>query len=123
VGSWLDTEQRVPAVFTLLWVGGLVYAVAHPSFWQRAHDMAWLAVPLLLILDVFLLRHSRVAWWLFVVLLGSGVVTEVVHLAHQHVSATWLVGAALGLVEFGLLVSPQMRRFVHFGGKLAPSPR
>jgi hypothetical protein len=112
----------VPIAFTVLIVSGLVYSAAHAWFWQRAHDVAWLAAPLILLLLVLLLRRSQVVWWIFVSVFGVGVITDLAHVFSGHVSAGWVIGAAVGLVEFGLLVSPAMRGFVRLGGRLAPSP-
>jgi hypothetical protein len=36
--------------------------------------------------------------------------------------SAWIFGGLLGLVEFGLLVSRPMRRFVRLRGRLAVSP-
>ena len=112
----------MPVAFALLVTGGLVYSAAHAWFWQRAHDMAWIAWPLGLILVGLLLRRSRIAWWVFVSIFAVGVVSDVVYLGGHHVTAAWVVGGVVGLVEFGLLLSPPMRRFMRFHGRLAPSP-
>lgn len=117
----LPEEWRVPVAFALLVVGGLVYSASHPWFWQRAHDMAWIAGPVTLILLGLLLRRSRIAWWMFVLIFAVGVVSDAVHASGHDVSAAWIAGGVVGLVEFGLLVSPPMRRFVRFHGRLAPS--
>ena len=112
----------MPVAFTLFVIGGLVYSASHAWFWQRAHDMAWLAAPLLLILLGLLLRRSRIAWWVFVVFSAVGLITWVFQAAGQPVKTEWVVGGLVGLVEFGLLVSPPMRRFMRFQGRLAASP-
>ena len=115
-------EWQVPAVFAVLVVGSLIYEAAHVWFWQRAHDMVWLAAPLLLVLLGLLLRRSRFAWWVFVVMSGAELVTWVVDMSSHAVTAQWVIGGLVGLVQFGLLVSRPMRRFVGFRGQLAPSP-
>src|SRR5579862_45011 len=105
----LPKEWRVPAAFALLSVGTLVYDAAHAWFWQRAHDVAPVAAAMILVLvGLLLLRRSRFAWWVFVVFAGGGLMTWVAHL--RSLTAGWIVGGLLGLVEFGLLVSPPMRR-------------
>jgi hypothetical protein len=106
----------------VLVIGSLIYSASHAWFWQRAHDMAWVSAPLLLILVGLLLRRSRIAWWVFVSFGGIGLVTGILQDVGQPVSAEWVVGGLLGLIEFGLLVSPPMRRFVRFQGWLAASP-
>lgn len=116
----LSAEWRVPAAFALLSVGTLVYEAAHAWFWQRAHDTAPVAGGLILLLLALLLLRRRFAWWVFVVFSGVGLVTWVAHITGHQMSTGWLVGGFIGLVEFGLLVSPPMRRFVRFRGRLAP---
>ena len=118
----LPDEWRPPVAFALLVIGGLVYSASHAWFWQRKHDMAWIAAPLVLILVCLLLRRSRIAWWVFVVFSGVGLVTWVLRDAGGGVSTGWVVGGLVGLVEFGLLVSPPMRRFMRFQGRLAARP-
>lgn len=122
VAPRLSEEWRVPAAFALLVVGTLIFDAAHSWFWQRAHDTAPVAALLLLLLLVLLLRRSRFAWWVFVAFSGIGLVTWVVHVSGHGASIGWVVGGLVGLVEFGLLVSSPMRRFVRFHGRLAPSP-
>lgn len=103
-------------------LGSLVYSASHAWFWQRAHDVAWLAGPLALILVALLLRRSRVAWWVWVVVTAGGLVTWFLRNPGQSVSTGWVVGGLLGLLELGLLLSPPMRRFVRFDGRLTASP-
>ena len=114
-------EWRVPAAFALISLGTLIYDAAQPWFWQRAHATAPVAGALLLFLLSLLMRRRRFAWWVFVVFSGIGLVTWVAHVSGHQMSTGWVVGGLLGLVEFGLLVSPPMRRFVRFRGRLAPS--
>jgi len=121
--AWrLPEEWRVPVAFVVLSVGTLIYDAAHAWFWQRAHNMAPAAALLILLLLGFLLLRWRFAWWVFVVFSGAGLVTWVAEAPTHEVSSGWVVGGLLGLVEFGLLVSAPMRRFVGFRGRLAPSP-
>jgi hypothetical protein len=108
----LPEEWRVPAGFAALSVGVLIYDAAHASFWQRAHDTAPMAAMLVLLLVGLLLRRSRFAWWVFALFSGIGLVTWPIHAASHPVSAAWIVGALVGVVQFGLLVSPPMRRWV-----------
>jgi hypothetical protein len=118
----LPEEWRIPIAFAVLVIGGLLYSASHAWFWQRAHDMAWIAGPLLLVLVGLLLRRSRIAWWVFVVFSGPGLVTWILQGVGGPVSTGWVVGGLVGLVEFGLLVSPPMRRFIRFHGRLAARP-
>jgi hypothetical protein len=118
----LPEEWRVPVVFALLSVGTLIYDAAHAWFWQRAHDTAPAAALVILLLLALLLRRHRFAWWVFLVFSGTGLVTWVAHASTGQISSGWIVGGVLGVVEFALLVSPSMRRFVGFHGRLAPSP-
>jgi hypothetical protein len=106
----------------VLVIASLVYSASHAWFWQRAHDMAWIAGPLVLILVGLLLRRSRVAWWIFVSFSGVGLVTWGIQEAGRSVGAGRVVAGLVGIVEFGLLVSPSMRRFVRFQGRLAAIP-
>lgn len=100
----------------------MAYDAAHSWFWKRAQDSAPVAALLMLLLIGLLLRRSRFAWWVFAVFAGIGLITWPIHAARHHVNAGWVVGALIGVVQFGLLVSPSMRRFVRFRGRLAPKP-
>jgi hypothetical protein len=118
----LPEEWRVPGAFALLVVGTLIFGASHASFWQRAHDTAPVAAALILVLLGLLLLRRRFAWWVFVVFSGIGLVSWAAHLSNHEITGGWVVGLLLGLLEFGLLVSPAMRRFVRLRGRLAPSP-
>jgi hypothetical protein len=112
----------VPAAFAVLSLGALIYASAHSQFWQRAHDMAPAAAFLILILlGLLLLRRSRFAWWVFTVMLGAALVTWCVAVPRNGATSGSIVGGFIGLAQFGLLISPPMRRFVGFRGRLSPS--
>jgi hypothetical protein len=117
----LSREWRVPAAFAVLSVCVLIYDAAHAWFWQRAHDTAPVAALLILLLVGLLLRRSRVAWWVFVLSGVIGLVSWPIHMATHRVSAAWVIGALVGVLQLGLLVSPAMRRFVRLRGRLAPS--
>jgi hypothetical protein len=118
----LPEDWRVPVLFSLIPVGGVAYAAAHAWFWQRAHDTVWVAAPLLLVLTGLLLCRSRLVWSFWVTASGAGVVTWVVDISIHAVTTRLVVGGLIGLVEFGLLLSPPMRRFVRLRGRLAPNP-
>src|SRR3954451_12413356 len=90
VRLWFQNERRVPAAFALLVVAGLVFAASHAWFWQRAHEMAWLAGPLLLLLVWLLLRRSRVAWWVFFSFAAVGLASDIVQASRHHVSAAFI---------------------------------
>jgi hypothetical protein len=122
VGLRLPKGRRVPAAFALLIVGTLAYDAEHASFWQGAHDTAPVAAVVLLVLLGLLMLRLRVAWWVFVIFSGVGLVTWVAHISLHEITTGWVVGGLLGLVEFGLLISPPMRRFVRLRGRLAATP-
>jgi hypothetical protein len=79
VGLRLPKGRRVPAAFALLIVGTLAYDAEHASFWQGAHDTAPVAAVVLLVLLGLLMLRLRVAWWVFVIFSGVGLVTWVAH--------------------------------------------
>lgn len=110
----------MPLAFALFPVAAVVFAAAHARFWQRAHETAWVAAPLILVLTWLLLRRSRVVWWLFAIASGSGLVTSLVHLSIDPVTTVDAVGGLISAVQLALLLSPPMRRFVRFRGRLAP---
>ena len=118
----MSDDWRVPAAFSALSVCVLIYDASHAWFWQRAHDTAPVAAVLILLLVALLLRRSRVAWWVFVLFGVIGLVSWPIHMATHHVSAAWVLGALVGVFQLGPLLSPAMRRFVLFRGRLAPSP-
>jgi hypothetical protein len=118
----LPEERRVPAAFALLAVGTLIFDASHEWFWQHVYDTAPVAGALILVLLGLLLLRRRFAWWVFVAFSGIGLVSWLAHVSDHAISSAWVVGGLLGLVEFGLLVSRPMRRFVRLRGRLAPSP-
>src|SRR3954467_6048692 len=91
----LPEEWRVPTAFVLLSVGTLFYEAAHGWFWQRAHDTAPVAGAIILLLLALLLRRHRFAWWVFVLVSGSGLVTWVQHAFGNQISTGWVVGGVL----------------------------
>ena len=113
----------MPAAFAVLAVAGLVYDAAHAGFWRPAHDTAPIAAVLIVGLVGLLLRRSRFAWWVFVLVGAAGLLGWLIHAATHGASASLVVGALVGAVELGLLLSPPMRRFVRFRGRLTPKPR
>lgn len=122
--SRIPDEWRIPLAFAVLWAVPLLVAAARPSFWQRAHGHAEVAVALALLLALVgaLLRRSRVAWWILVASYVGGVVTWVQHVVNQGLGIAWMFWRVLMLVNIALLVSAPMRRFVRFRGRLAPDP-
>ena len=106
----------------MLAIGTLIFDASHAWFWQHAHDTAPVAAALILVLLGLLLLRRRFAWWVFVAFSGIGLVSWLTHVSSHEITAGWLAGGLLGLVEFGLLVSPPMRRFVRLRGRLAASP-
>ena len=113
-------------MFALLTLGSLTYNATHAWFWQRAHGMAWLAAPLLmLLLGLLLWRQSRVAWGILLAFSVVGPITDLAYISTRPrlgVGVHWAIGAAIGLAELGLLLSPQMRNFVRSRGRVTPRP-
>jgi hypothetical protein len=105
----------------LLAVGTLIFDASHAWFWQHAHDTAPVAAALILALLGLLLLRRRFAW-VFIAFSGIGLVSWLAHVSNHEMTSVWIFGGLLGLVEFGLLVSRPMRRFVRLRGRLAPSP-
>lgn len=103
-------------------VAGLVFDASHAWFWQHAHDTALVSAALILVLLSLLLLRRRFAWWVFVVFSGVGLVSWLAYVSSHVITSAWLVGGIAGLVEFGLLVSAPMRRFVRLSGRPEPSP-
>ena len=69
-----------------------------------------------------LFERSRVAWWILVVFYVAGIATWVQHVVTQGFGTPWTLGGVLTLVNFALLVSAPMRRFVGLRGRFAPDP-
>lgn len=112
----ISAEWRVPVVFVVFVIGTLIYGIAQDVH-RHWHSVLPFAVALLLALLGSLLRRSRVAWWIFVFFTMAGIITWLSHLpAHTY-------AGVLGLAELALLLSPQMRRFIGFGGRLGPEHR
>lgn len=125
MGTRIPEEWRVPVAFVVLWVVPLLVA---DSLLVLTHGrVAVVAVALSLLLALAgaqaLLRRSHVAWWLLVVLFVAGVAEWVYHVATHGLGDQWTLWGVLTFVNFGLLVSAPMRRFVRLGGRLAPGPR
>lgn len=107
--------RLVAIIFALTVVGTLIFAAAHEWFWQRAHDTAPVAALLVLALVGLLLRGHRFAWWIFVLAGTTGVPWWVAHGVTKHVTAGFVVGLVLGLVELALLLCVPMRRYIGVG--------
>ena len=107
-------EWRVPALFSLVVVGGLIYAASHAWFWQHKHDTVWAAAPLILLMLVLLLRRHRWVWWLWTALLVVGLVSTAVSLSSD-ARARVIVGGLVGAFQLSLLLSRPMRAFVGIG--------
>jgi len=125
VGTRIPEEWRVPIAFAVLWVVPLVVA---DSLLLLTHGrVALVAVAFSILLALAgtqaLLRRSHVAWWLLVVLFVGGVAEWVYHVVSHGLGVQWTLWGVLTFVNFALLVSAPMRRFVRFRGRLAPGPR
>ena len=88
--------------------GPFVYAAAHARFWDQRHYREPVATAVFLTLLIALVLRRRWAW-----LLLTAFTCIVI------ISYTWAGGGVVGLlgsaVSLGLLVSPQMRQYVHKG--------
>src|SRR4051794_36503699 len=116
VGEW-----RVPIAFTVLWVGPFVAAIARPSWWERASVPALVfAIALTIVLNGALLTRSRAAWWILVILYVIGVVRVIQDGAGHRLGVASTLWGMLTLVNFALLVSAPMRRFVRLRVPFAP---
>jgi hypothetical protein len=124
VQSRVPEEWRIPIAFAVVWVVPLVVAVARPSWWEQTHGHveAPIALALLVVLVAWLLRRSRVAWWIFVVVYVGAIPTWIHHVYTQGLGIAWAFWGVLTLVNFVLLVSAPMRRFVRLRGRLAADP-
>ena len=105
-------EWTIPVAFALLVIGSVIYAAAHPWFWQRAHDVAPIAGLLVLVLVALLLLRWRFAWWVFAVMSVGGEITWIAAAAEGHFGVHWLIEGLLGLLELALILSPPTGRFV-----------
>lgn len=126
--SRIPAEWRVPVAFVVIWIVPPLVAVIHPAWWgvrTQGHGAEVpLAISLLIALAAAqtLLQRWRPAWWLLVVLYLVGVATWVGHAVSHGLGIAWALWGVLTLVNFGLLVSAPMRRFVCLRGRLAPKP-
>jgi hypothetical protein len=116
VSVQIPAEWRVPVAFVVFVIGTLIYGITQDVH-RNWHSVLPFAVAVLLVLLGFLLRRSRVAWWTFVFFGVAGVITWLSRLPAD------AYGGVLGLAELALLLSPQMRRFIGFSGRLAPEHR
>lgn len=127
VGSRVPDEWRAPIAFAVVWIVPFVVAIARPSFWARVDGHGYIGVALSFALFVVLigalLQRSRAAWWIFVLIYLGNFVQSGRHIASHGLGTTWVVYGVLGLVNFALLISAPMRRFVGLRGRLAPGPR
>jgi hypothetical protein len=122
--SRVPEEWRIPIAFAVVWVVPSVVAMARPSWWERApHFDVAVALALVIVLVGALLQRSRVAWWILVVIYVGAVATWVQHVVSQGLGPAWTLWGVITLVNFALLISAPMRRFVRLRGRLAPGPR
>ena len=121
--SRVPKEWRVPIAWAVLQVTPLVIEIARPSRWHRAHGYAEaIAVALLLVLVLAVLRRSRVAWWILVVLSFGAYASWLKQVSGHGFGVAWVLSSVLSLVSFFLLLSTPMRRFVRVRGRFAASP-
>jgi hypothetical protein len=103
------TRTRVVLItFVLFTVAPFAYAMTRSWFWEREHSTAPVATALFVLVVVALvLGRYRWAWILLAVFYGGGIVAwgfDSHRFAPRHV-----LGLALDVVVFGLLVSSPMR--------------
>lgn len=127
--SRIPAEWRVPIAFAVLWVTPFVVTVSRPSWWERLHGQGServgvaFSLVFLIVLIGALLSRSRFAWWVLVVIYLGGFASWLQHVLGQGLGASWTLWGGLALLNFSLLVSAPMRRFVRLRGRLAPDPR
>ena len=122
--SRVPKEWRVPIAWAVLQVAPLVIEVARPPSWHRPHGYAEapIAVALVLVLVLAVLRRSRVAWWILVVLSFGAYASWVKQVSDHGLGVAWVLSSVLSLVSFFLLLSTPMRRFVRIRGRFAAIP-
>lgn len=124
VQTRIPEEWRVPIAFAVVWVVPSVVELARPSLWERAPIFGLaVSVALVIVLVGALLSRSRAAWWILVVSYVAAVATWVQHIVSKGVGTGWTLLGVVTLVNFALLISAPMRRFVRLRGRLAPGPR
>ena len=80
-------------------------AATHHVFWERAHSQAPVVTLAFLALLAALAFRKRWAWVVLVLIEGTILVSFAFNFAS-------VIGFVCALLGFGLLLSPQMRRFV-----------
>lgn len=119
VQSPIPAEWRVPTAFVVLWVLPPVVGVIEHPWWEPEVPLV-VSLLIALVAAQALLRRSQVAWWILVGLYVGALAEWIYHVVSHGAGIAWTLWALLGLVNFGLLVSASMRRFVRFRGWLAP---
>ena len=124
MGARIPVEWRVPIAFAVLWIVPLLVA---DSILVWTHGRGFLiaaAVSMLLALagTQALLRRSQVAWWLLVALFVAGVVEWIYRVLRDGLGVQSALWGGLLFVNFALLLSAPMRRFVRLRG-WASAPR
>jgi hypothetical protein len=98
------TERVVAVGYAILALLPFGIAMTQHSFYERAHSIAWVAVPLFVgLVGALVVGRYRWAWVLLVVFGVSVIVRWAIDLDHP----AWF---ALYVLSFGLLVSAPMRR-------------
>jgi len=112
---------RVAWAFSALYLLTFGYNLTHDgSLWQRKPWFATAVLVLaLLLLASMVIWRQRWAWWLSVVFVATNVTVHLVTLGDIKTVAEWVVN----VVFLGLLLSPQMRRYVgvRWRGRAAPA--
>ena len=105
------TTRLVLGAFVILALAPFAVAATRSSFWQREHSMAPLATALYLaVVLALVVGRYRWAWVLLVLFYGAAAMTWAFDSRRFH--PMYLLGFALGVSVFALLLSAPMRHRV-----------
>ena len=114
--SLRDNPDRSVAISFAAVVGAAtVYDVIYEWAFGHAHTDGWaygLYGLFVLLLVAGVLRRYRWVWWITVVFSVLALADYLDYYLRRSVSTTFVIGLTLGIVEFGLLISTPMRRYV-----------
>jgi hypothetical protein len=124
VRSRVRAEWRVPIAFLVLWIVPVLVA---DTLFLRTHGRAAAVAVLLSLLLALggaqaIVQRWPVGWGILVVIYVGGIAQWAYHVVVHGLGVAWALWGVLGFVNFALLVSAPMRRFVRLRGRLAPGP-